>query len=123
MKIDSGVNIPSGSKNHTTPAYYNSPNFGCVNVLLVMCYFWPFHHIVLYRVQLAMSGIWTHNIVVIGVDCIDNYKSNYLHRFDVLGYWRIADIYCLFKVKVSFQFIYLYSNLLDDTINSRYIAL
>ena len=35
------------------------------------------HHIMLYRVHIAMSWIRTRNLVVIGTDCIGNYKSNY----------------------------------------------
>jgi hypothetical protein len=55
-------------KTYDTGIYYK-----VIHQMLVvtMCYFWHFYHIVLYQVQLTMSGIWTHNIVVIGIDCID----------------------------------------------------
>ena len=32
-------------------------------------------HVILYRVHLTMSGIGTHNLMVIDIDCIG--KSNY----------------------------------------------
>ena len=95
MKIDSGVNIPCTimfKKTYYTGIYYK-----------VIHHEWDMNS------QNSGDRHWLHRSNYM-------YHTNY-HRLDVLGYWRIADIYCLFKVKVSLQFIYLYSNQLDDTIN------
>jgi hypothetical protein len=39
--------------------------------------YWQIYHIMLYRVHIAWVGLELTTLVVIGIDCIGSYKSNY----------------------------------------------
>ena len=70
----------------------------------------------LYWVHLAMSGIWTHTLVVKGTDCTDICKSNY-HTIPAT-----TDPNCvsngMVKKQITLIYIYLCTNLPTTTFNS-----
>ena len=74
------------------------------------------YHIMLYWVHLAMSGIWTHTLVVKGTDCTDICKSNY-HTIPAT-----TDPNCIsngmVKKQITLIYIYLCTNLPTTTFNS-----
>ena len=62
------------------------------------------YHIMLYRVYLAISGIWTTTLVVIGTDCIGICKPNY-HTLTTAPYCVSVLLYKLFVISLCLYYI------------------